>query len=254
MHSYKVINFHEHPNIYTMDNCKEIAADQAVLLPVGVEENFYARMLTQTNPGKFIPFHWIDLGKPADAEIKRLRFVVENWGVRGIKFHPMVQHFHADDRAMYPYYEVCEELKLITTFHTGVIKMDFKYQLGVPMLCKYCDPINLDQVAFDFPDLKICIAHLGGNFIYNALVLTEKHDNIYMDTAFLGFFVPRLFPATTVTTMITHAVKVAGDEKVLFGGEGVTPDDIMAADIREDSKQKILYLNAEKLLSGERQL
>ncbi len=72
----------------------------------------------------------------------------------------------------------------LLTFHIGIVKLDFKRQLGRPMLSH---PLPLDAVAFDFPELKICIAHMGGNYLYTALTLAEKHEHVYLDTAFLGF-------------------------------------------------------------------
>ena len=119
------------------------------------------------------------------------------------------------------------------------------------MLSKYCDPIYFDEVAFDFPQLKICIAHLGGNYIYQAVVLAEKHDNIYLDTAFLDFFAPHFYPATSPVNMIKHAVNIAGADKILFGSEGLHPSVIEKADMPEIDKEKVLGLNAVKLLSLE---
>lgn len=244
-----VINFHEHPNEYTMENCRSMGCDKAVLLPVGTREIGVALNLAQEYPGQFYPFHWIDLDSPVDQEVKRLRLTVERHGVKGIKFQPMVQHFQADERRLYPVYEAAEELGLVLTFHMGVVKLDFTHQLGKPMLSRYCGPLPLDAVAFDFPSLAICIAHLGGNHLYTALTLAEKHERIYLDTAFLGFFAPRFFPAATPAALIRHAVSIAGDCKVLYGGEGVQPSDVLETGLPEQSLERILWRNAMKLLS-----
>lgn len=88
-----VFNFHEHPNAYTVANCRDIGCEKAVLLPVGAQEAAAARDLAQKHPGMFVPFHWVDLDAPVELEVEKLRDAAANHGVRGIKFQPMVQHF-----------------------------------------------------------------------------------------------------------------------------------------------------------------
>lgn len=146
-------------------------------------------------------------------------------------------------------YAAAEELGLVLTFHTGIVKLDFRHQLGRPMLSRYCDPLPLDAVAFDFPAMRICIAHMGGNYLYTALTLAEKHEHIYLDTAFLVFFAPRFFPGTTPANIIRHAVSVAGDRKILYGGEGVLPGDVLEAGLPAQSQERILHKNAMELLA-----
>lgn len=244
-----IVNFHEHPSPSAEAANREMGVDFAVLLPVGQHNSLLARQMAHDQPDRFAAFHWVDAEKEPAEEASRLRRAAALWHVRGVKFQPMDQHLYPGDRRLYPIYEVCEELGLMVTWHAGVVSLGkWMYEMGVPMLAAYCDPIQLDQVAFDFPDLRIGIAHLGGNYMYNALVLAEKHDNIYVDTAFLGFFAPRFFPPSTPSALITHAVRVAGPDKVLYGSEGVRPEEVLAADISDEDKAKVLGLNAARLL------
>lgn len=244
-----VFNFHEHPNEYTIDNCRDIGCERAVLLPVGAQEAAAAIDLVKKHPGMFVPFHWADTDGSAVHEAERLRIAAGEYGIKGIKFQPMVQHFQADERRLYPIYEAAEELGLVLTFHTGVVKLGFTHQLGKPMLSRYCDPMPLDALAFDFPNLKICIAHMGGNYLYTALTLAEKHEHIYLDTAFLGFFAPRFFPEATPSGLIRHAVSVVGDRKLLYGGEGVLPRHVLEAGLSLQSAERVLWANAVDLLA-----
>lgn len=244
-----VVNFHEHPSPAVEQTCRELGIDVAVLLPVGPDPAALARRMASDHPDRYVAFHWADTGREPAKEARRLRRVVARWGVRGVKFQPMDQHLYANDRRLYPIYEVCEELGLVVTWHAGTVCLGpYMHEVGVPMLAKYCDPVYLDEVAFDFPDMPICIAHLGGNHLYTALVLCEKHANVYVDTAFLGFFAPRFFPPTTPAALIAHAVRVAGADKVLYGCEGVAPSDVLGAELSDDDKAKVLGLNAARLL------
>ncbi|NPV07793.1 MAG: amidohydrolase [Anaerolineae bacterium] len=244
-----IVNFHEHPSPAVEQRCQDLGIDFAVLLPVGPDAALRARQMVHEHPTRYAAFHWVDMARDPDEEARRLRRAVARWGVKGVKFQPMDQHLYANDRRLYPIYEVCEELDLVVTWHMGVVYLGpYMYELGVPMLARYCDPIYLDEVAFDFPDLKLCIAHLGGNHMYTALILCEKHANVYLDTAFLGHFGPRFFPPTTPTALIEHAVRVVGADKVLYGSEGVTPEEVLDSALSDEDKAKVLGLNAVRLL------
>lgn len=245
---YFIVNFHEHPGNYAAENNARMGIDMAVLLSVGTDAMARAVAMAGEKPDAFVPFYWVDNTQDLSDEPQRLRQAVEEWGIRGVKFQPMDQHWFADDRRIYPIYEVCAELGLVCTWHAGMVKLGQKYELGVPMLARYVDPMPIDQVAFDFPDLKLCIAHMGGNYHYQALILAEKHDNVYLDTAFLTFFCPRLLPPVSPEMLIAHAARIVGAEKVLYGSEGLWPQAVFHADLTDAEKRLILGGNALRLL------
>ena len=158
-----VVNFHEHPSADVPDRCRDLGIDVAVLLPVGPDAAALARDMAAAAPDRYVAFHWVNTAAEPDHEARRLRRVAMQAGVRGVKFQPMDQHLYPNDRRFYPVFEVCEELGLVVTFHMGTVYLGpYMHEMGVPMLAKYCDPISLNKVAFDFPDLKLCLAHLGG--------------------------------------------------------------------------------------------
>jgi len=243
-----VVNFHEHPTDNAVENNARMGIDMAVLLSVGTDALSRAVEMSRERPGEFVPFYWVDNTRDLSDEPRRLRRAVEEQGVRGVKFQPMDQHWFPDDRRIYPIYEVCSELGLVCTWHAGMVTLGFKYELGVPMLARYVDPRPIDQVAFDFPELKICIAHMGGNYYYQALILAEKHENVYLDTAFLLFFCRRMLPAISPETLIAHAARIVGAAKVLYGSEGLWPQAVLHADLAEHEKDLILSGNALRLL------
>jgi len=245
---YLVINFHEHPGDAVPARMKQMGHDVAVLLSVGNDGMARSIRMAQASPSQFVPFYWVDHRSNLAEEPQRLRRAVEEWGVRGIKFQPMDQHWTADDRRLYPIYEVCQELGLVCTWHTGIVNLGFKYELGEPMLARYTTPLPIDQVAFDFPHLRLCIAHMGGNYHYEALILAEKHDHVYLDTAFLPFFCPRFLPSISPEQLILRAVRYAGAHKVLYGCEGLWPQTILQTDLDDADKRLILGGNALRLL------
>jgi predicted TIM-barrel fold metal-dependent hydrolase len=95
-------------------------------------------------------------GKMGVREARRL---LKDGVIRGFKFHPTLQGFFPNDRMAYPLYEVIAEHKLPAIFHSGHSGMGTGMPGGGGLRLKYSNPIHLDDVAADFPDMKIIIAH-----------------------------------------------------------------------------------------------
>jgi len=89
---------------------------------------------------------------------------------------------------------------------------------------------------------------MGGNYSYEALVTAEKHENVYLETAFLQVFCERSLPRVEPIDVIKRGVKFLGAERVLYGFEGLSPKVILESDLANDAKEKILSLNAKRLL------
>src|SRR3954451_563356 len=138
---------------------KKIAA---VIFPVDAERETGFRRYNNAemlevaaeNSDVLIPFVSIDphKGKSGVREAKRL---IEDYGVRGFKFHPTMQGFYPNDRMAYPLYEAISDGSGIALFHTGQTGVGSGMSCGVSMRLKYSNPMYMDDVAADFPDLKI---------------------------------------------------------------------------------------------------
>src|SRR5690606_21990550 len=103
-----------------------------------------------------LPFASIDPGRGADG-VREARRLIEHYGVRGFKFHPQYQEFLPNDRIAYPLYEVIAEAKLPAIFHTGHSGMGTGMPGGGGIRLKYGDPMYIDDVAVDFPDMPIVL-------------------------------------------------------------------------------------------------
>ena len=84
--------------------------------------------------------------------------------------------------------------------------------------------------------------------------VVEKHEHVYLDTAFLTFFCPRMLPGVSPEELIAHAAHIVGAEKVLYGCEGLSPDAVRHTDLTDDEKRLILGGNAIRLLGIERSM
>lgn len=98
-------------------------------------------------------------------------------GFVGIKIHPDYQGFYADDRKMYPFYEIAQAMRMPILFHAGLDR-----GLTPPFKAM---PRHLAKVHEDFPRLKIIAAHMGGEDNYQETEDYLLGKNIYLDTAFV---------------------------------------------------------------------
>lgn len=109
--------------------------------------------------------------------------------IRGVKLYPNYQYFYPNDRKLYPVYAEAERLGLPVMFHTGTSVLR-----GSRL--KYSDPLYLDDVAVDFPDLTLIQCHGGRTFWFDrSFTLCRLHENVYIDLCGLPVKkIPQYFP------------------------------------------------------------
>jgi predicted TIM-barrel fold metal-dependent hydrolase len=191
-----------------------------------------------------IPFASVDPWR-GRAAVRQARALVER-GVRGFKFHPALQAFHPDDRMAYPLYEVLAEHGMIALFHSGQTGIGAGLRGGGGIRLKYANPLALDDVAADFPDLPIVIAHPSFPWQDEALAVATHKPGVHID---LSGWSPKYFPPQ----LVRYADTLLRD-KVLFGSDFpvITPDrwlaDFARLDLRPEVRPLILRDNAVRLL------
>jgi predicted TIM-barrel fold metal-dependent hydrolase len=192
-----------------------------------------------------IPFVSVDPHRGDDGVEWARRLIAEH-DVRGFKFHPSLQHFFPDDRLAYPLYEVIAEHKLPAVFHTGQTAVGSGQRGGGGILMKYSNPIHLDEVAADFPDMEVVMAHPSVPWQDEALSVAVHKPNVWID---LSGWSPKYFPPQ----LVRYANSLLKD-KVLFGTDypALTPErwlrDFDTLPIKDDVKPLILKDNAARLL------
>src|SRR6185369_2028757 len=139
-----------------------------------------------------IPFASIDpaKGKMGAREARRL---ISDYGVRGFKFHPSSQGFYPNDRKAYVLYEAIAEAKLPALFHTGQTGAGAGAPGGMGIRLKYSNPMYIDDVACDFPDMPIILAHPSFPWQDEALSVAADKSKDYID---LSGWSPKYFPPT----------------------------------------------------------
>ena len=243
----KIINFHEHVSDDLMERNRKLGIDVSVLQSVGSGDEEKGIALAEKHRGHFIVFAWLGDLSDIPEQVDRFSTLLENNLVKGVKFQPLIQYFFPEEKRLYPVYDFCEQRAVPLLFHCGIVT--FYEEFGIPHLARYGNPVlGIDEIAYKFPKLPLVIAHMGGNYFYEACAVAEKHENISLDTAYLSFFCDRFIPRTTPSELIRHAVRLVGPLKLLYGWEGTDPSIILDAGIADRSKELIMHENAERLL------
>ena len=196
------------------------------------------------NADVLIPFGSVDPWK--DDAVKKMRALVENYGVKGFKFHPSLQAFTPNERKFYPIYEVLQELGVVALFHTGQTGIGAGLPGGRGIKLGYSNPILLDDVAADFPELQIVLAHPSVPWVDTAISMATHKANVFRD---LSGWHPKYFPQQ----LVAQAGNLLKD-KLLFGTDFplIAPERWLTSfeslDISPESKTKILKTNAASLL------
>ncbi len=106
---------------------------------------------------------------------------LENWlkerKIVGVKFYTGYQHFYPSDERCLPIYQLCQKYDVPVIFHSGDTLAGYVQNPKI----KYSHPIHIDEVAADFPGLKIVIAHMGNPWLIDCAEVLYKNPNVYAD-------------------------------------------------------------------------
>ena len=211
----------------------------AELAPItsAIASNETVERLCQGQP-RLIPFASLNpylVENPA-RELERL---VRDHGFRGLKLYPTYSYFYPNDPKLYPVYAKAQELGIPVKWHTGTSAFPASR-------LKYGDPVHIDDVAVDFPELVAIITHSGRPIWYEtAYTLARMRKNVYMEIAGL--------PPKKLLEYFPDLERVS--DKVLFGSDWPSVptmkgnvEGLRALAISTEAKARILGGNAARLL------
>ncbi|MBU2551150.1 MAG: amidohydrolase family protein, partial [Proteobacteria bacterium] len=152
-------------------------------------------------PGRILGVAGADLDKPMEA-VRELRRAVRELDFRALRIVPWVWKLPPTDRRYYPLFAECVELGIpfcTQVGHTGPLRPS---ETGRPIP-------YIDEVALDFPELKIVAGHIGYPWTEEMIAVATKHENVYIDTS---AYTVRRYPPELVRYM-----RGRGRRKVMFG-------------------------------------
>jgi len=197
------------------------------------------------HPDVLVPFASID-PRRGDEGVAEARELIGEGSVRGFKFHPNLQQFDPNDSLAYPLYTIIEESGRIALFHTGHSGIGAGLPGGGGIRLRYGNPMAIDDVAVDFPEMPIVMAHPSFPWQDEAISVALHKPQVRID---LSGWAPHRFPPQLVS-YIGGPLR----DQALFGSDYplIAPDRWLAefADLGldEEVQQSITKGNAAALL------
>lgn len=198
------------------------------------------------HPKRFLPFAGADIFRGHHA-IVDVEHWIKNEGFRGLSLRPFMIGLPASDRRYYPFYEKCVELDVPLSIHASA-----NWTASRPSDLGH--PRHFDQVACDFPELKLILSHAGYPWVLEACLLAWKHENVYLE---LAAHRPKYFTAAgSGWEPLLRFGQTTIADKVLYGSGafllGAPPalliEEMRALPLRPGILDKWLYHNAATLL------
>lgn len=220
----------------------------AVDAPIVYSSNEYVKDLCDQFPDRFIGFASVNPKAPNAADV--LERAVKDLGLKGLKLHPPLQDFFPNDKAVYPVYEKALELNIPVVFHVGTTPFGSLCRLS------QANPLLIDDIAVDFPDLRIQMTHLGTLWHNEAFMVVEKNPNVFIDTAAYLYEIKDILTPDLINRI--------GADKIIFGTDYPMPyagqvhkikdfvECIEALGLQESILRMIFKDNFETLLTGKK--
>jgi hypothetical protein len=168
------------------------------------ERNLKCYQLAAEHPDKFVSFFSIDPRRQNAGKL--FSEGLNQHGVKGLKLLPG-SGFFPQDKVVYPLYEIASDHMVPVLFHSG--------PLVSPMKSKFTDPLNYDEVAADFPDMSIVMAHSGFGYWPISLSIAQNKPNVYLEMSGWQTYLAR--DPYYFYRSIRTIVNVITSKRVLFG-------------------------------------
>ena len=209
---------------------------------IRVPESFevpYERVhkVCQEHPERFSGLAGIDPFRGMKG-LNDLEVAVKEYGFVGAHLYPHWCELPPNHRKYYPYYAKCCELEIPIMMQVGH-NLIYSKNRRLPSVGK---PIYLDQVAIDFPELKLIGIHIGIPWTEEMISMCWKHENVYTAG---DAYAPKYWPEAFI-----HYANSYGKHKVMFGTDWPVIDPIRAVDefnnlnFKDSSKELVLRENA----------
>jgi len=137
--------------------------------------------------------------------VNKLKPIRDKLELQGVVLHCCAQGLHPSHSRALRFYESAQELGFPVFFHNG------HSVFGTDDVLSYAQPYLLDEVAREFPAMKIIIGNMGIPFIEQTLSMVAKHENVYADLTIRPNNVWQTY--NTVVAAYEHEVM----NKLLFG-------------------------------------
>ena len=173
--------------------------------------------------------------------LRDLTHAVKELGFVGAHLYPHWFKLAPNEALYYPYYAKCCELDIPIMMQVGQ-NLIYQKEVRLPSVAR---PILLDQIAIDFPELKLLGIHIGVPWTDEMIAMAWKHENVYIG---IDAYAPKYLPPA-----LKHYMNSYGAHKVMFGTDWPVIDperavaEMRAHDFRPDAMRQIMRDTAVKV-------
>ena len=190
----------------------------------------------EQHPDLFAGLASTDLRKPVEG-VRTLRKYVKDYGFKGLRIVQWLWDMPCTDPLYYPLLAECVDLDVPVCLQVGLTGPLCSSRTG--------QPLHIERIALDFPDLKIVCGHIGAPWHLEMIAYARKFPNVYIDTS---AYMPKRYPKELVDYMKTN-----GKNKVMFGSNfpmllpGECLKQLAMLELDDEIKNRFLYKNAQEV-------
>jgi uncharacterized protein len=222
-----------------------VALDLETTIKTPPVTNEYVHAMWKRHPKRIIQC-WGALEPSKSDVLDEARKAIKQLGLLGFHFHPIMQHFAVNDRRYYRLFEEISALGAAVMIDVGTTGMGAGLPGGLGAKIRHAHPSSIDELAADFPNLRIVMAHPGWPWVEETTAVALHKGNVYWE---MSGWAPKYFPASLKVDMRGRL-----QDKIMFGSD--YPSMPYARILREWQElgyadaimEKIYHQNAERVL------
>jgi predicted TIM-barrel fold metal-dependent hydrolase len=142
----------------------------------------------------------------------KVEYAITRLGLKGVKLYPHAG-FYPNDPRLDRVYDTCTQLGVPVMIHTGIKALAWQW-------IKYNNPIYVDDVATNFPDLEIIMCHGGFPWCDAFLTVAYSNPNIWVDITFMDYIEKTFGRPGLAENMMRSLANLVGADRLLWGSEG----------------------------------
>lgn len=205
--------------------------------------------LVRLDPDLFIGFASVDpRNTNAAHELER---AFTELRLSGLYINTARLQISPEDKRLHTLYDLCREYGKPVIFHAGL-------SLETDALAKYARPVDFEKVLYDYPEINICLTHVGWPWVQETAALLLKYPNAFTDTALMNFDGPyqiyhKVFREDMGELWVEHNIS----DKIMFGSDSPRIRPVRSKrgldrlNFTEETREKIHYRNALRFLGLE---
>lgn len=146
-----------------------------------------------------------------DIALEEAKKAIEELHMLGFHFHPIMGHFRVNERRFYPLWETITGLNVPVMIDVGTTGMGAGMPGGMGAKIRHAHPSTIDELAADFPDLKIVAAHPGWPWVEEMTAVALHKGNVFWD---MSGWAPKYLPES-----LKRDIRSRLKDKVMFGSD-----------------------------------